>query len=124
MGALAVALKAITAITIGRSLYAAATLVIGRQTVNHPANNPGEKNMRLLLATTILSLSAITACSGGSTAGSTATAVTAAPADSAQTILDRHVAAMAAQPFTRSRRSCYGLLRQSHTSFPIVPIRS
>jgi len=82
MGALAAALTSFCA-----------TLVIGRQTVNHPANNPGEKNMRLLLATAILSLGAITACSGGSTAGSAPTAV---PADSAQTILDRHVAAMKA----------------------------
>ena len=48
--------------------------------------------MRLLLATAILSLGAITACSGGSTAGSAATAT----ADSAETILDRHVAAMKA----------------------------
>jgi hypothetical protein len=48
-------------------------------------------NMRLLLAAAILSLSAITACSGGGTADSAA-----ATADSAQVILDRHVAAMKA----------------------------
>lgn len=52
--------------------------------------------MRLLLATAILSLGAITACSGGSTAGSAAPAAPAVTADSAQTILDRHVAAMKA----------------------------
>ena len=52
--------------------------------------------MRLLLAAAILSLSAITACSGGSTAGSAAPATPAVTADSAQTILDRHVAAMKA----------------------------
>jgi len=52
--------------------------------------------MRLLLAATFLSLSALTACSGGSTADSAAATAAAAPADSAQVILDRHVAAMKA----------------------------
>ena len=49
--------------------------------------------MRLLLAAAILSLSAITACSGGS---STDSAAATSTADSAQVILDRHVAAMKA----------------------------
>jgi ketosteroid isomerase-like protein len=50
-----------------------------------------EKTMRLLLATAILSLGAITACS---TDGKTAT--TTSTADSAEVILKRHVAAMKA----------------------------
>jgi ketosteroid isomerase-like protein len=52
--------------------------------------------MRVLLAIAVLSLSALTACSGNSTADSAATAPAAAPADSAEVILDRHVAAMKA----------------------------
>jgi hypothetical protein len=79
-----------------------AALVVGRKTVNHLPSNFPEKNMRLLLATAILSVSAITACSTDSktevTATTDTTTATSAttPADSAEVILDRHVAAMKA----------------------------
>jgi ketosteroid isomerase-like protein len=55
--------------------------------------------MRLLLATAILSLGAITACSTDSKTDVAATADSAPPtttADSAEVILDRHIAAMKA----------------------------
>ena len=56
--------------------------------------------MRLLLATAILSLGAITACSTESKSDAAATPATSAaataPADSAEVILNRHVAAMKA----------------------------
>jgi ABC-type glycerol-3-phosphate transport system substrate-binding protein len=95
MGALAAALTSFCS-TLKAIAVTAVALEIGRQTVNHPAHIVGEKNMRLLLAAAILSLSAITACSGDSTADSTAAVTATATADSAQTILDRHVAAMKA----------------------------
>jgi hypothetical protein len=59
--------------------------------------------MRLFFATAILSLGAITACSGSKTdvaattgAATASTAATTAPADSAEVVLNRHVAAMKA----------------------------
>lgn len=52
--------------------------------------------MRLLLATAILSLGAIAACSADTTADTTADSAAATVADSAEVILDRHVAAMKA----------------------------
>lgn len=55
--------------------------------------------MRLLLATAILSLGAISACSSDpktEVAAATDSTSTAAPADSAEVILNRHVAAMKA----------------------------
>jgi ketosteroid isomerase-like protein len=51
--------------------------------------------MRLLISAAILSLGALTACSGGTTADNAA-APAAAPVDSAEVILDRHVEAMKA----------------------------
>jgi ketosteroid isomerase-like protein len=74
-----------------------ATLVIGPQTVNHLPRISREKTMRLLLATAILSLGAITACSSNSKAdAAAATPAVSAPADSAEVVLNRHVAAMKA----------------------------
>jgi ketosteroid isomerase-like protein len=68
--------------------------------VNHLPSNFREKiTVRLLLATAILSLSAITACSGSKTdvaATSTPAAAAISTADSAEVILNRHVAAMKA----------------------------
>jgi ketosteroid isomerase-like protein len=60
-----------------------------------------EETMRLLLATAILSLGALAACSTDSktevaTTDAATTTSTAAPVDSAEVILDRHVAAMKA----------------------------
>jgi ketosteroid isomerase-like protein len=52
--------------------------------------------MRLLLATAILSMGAITACSTDSKTDVADVAATASTADSAEVILDRHVAAMKA----------------------------
>ena len=55
--------------------------------------------MRLLLATAILSVSALTACSTESkteVAATTSPAIATKPADSAEVILNRHVAAMKA----------------------------
>jgi hypothetical protein len=77
----------------------AAEVVVGRQTVNHLPTNFREKTMRLLLATAILSLGAITACSNESKSdvpATTSPAATARTADSAEVILNRHVAAMKA----------------------------
>jgi hypothetical protein len=67
--------------------------------VNHLPSSFREKTMRLLLATAILSVSALTACSTESKTEVTATPSTAAAtstADSAEVILNRHVAAMKA----------------------------
>jgi hypothetical protein len=52
--------------------------------------------MRLLLAATILSLGAIAACTTDSSADKAAAPATATAADTAEVILDRHVAAMKA----------------------------
>jgi ketosteroid isomerase-like protein len=64
--------------------------------MHHLPANFWEEIMRLLLATAILSLGAITACSTDSKTEVATTTSTAAPVDSAEVILDRHVAAMKA----------------------------
>jgi ketosteroid isomerase-like protein len=74
-------------------------LVVGCQTVNHLPRNFREKNMRILLATAILSLGAIAACSGNGKTDAAATPAAATPTntgDSAEVVLNRHVAAMKA----------------------------